>query len=816
MFENAYLYPLGVTFLVALMFMGLVLRPSAATGTMVPPPRPPAESGPGVGALDAFGPAGEILGPCPLEHTEVEAEIAGFVTRVRVTQTFSNPHPDPIEAVYTFPLSSDGAVDAMTIRAGERTIRGQVRRREEAREMYENAKSSGQLAALLDEERPNVFTQSIANLMPGETVRVEIQYVESLDYADGHFEFSFPMVVGPRFVPGTPQGREGTGWAPDTDRVPDASRITPPVAPQGVRAGHDVSLTVHLAAGLPIGALESRLHEIDVEEVDGTRQIIRLKNQREIPNRDFVLQWAVAARELSSGVLVHRSNDDAGYVTFLLVPPERVDPLEIAPREIVFVVDRSGSQAGRPLAQAKAAILYAIDQLGPRDTFQVVSFSNQVEKLFDRPRAVSAGTKRQAKSYVEGLQANGGTMMADAVREVCAEDAPENRLRIVSFMTDGYVGNDHEVIHLVKKLRGRSRWFPLGTGNSTNRYLLDHMAREGGGEVEYVLLDSDPEETARRFYERIAAPVLTDVRIDFEGLALRDLAPHRFPDLWAHKPLIVHARYDAPGEGRVVLRGYRQGKPWERTLDVELPGKSEANEPIASMWARARVNELLGRDLRGLRSGQFNEAFEDEVVSIALSHHLLTPFTSFIAVEERVVNEGGEQKTVTVPVEVPDGVDRGAVFGDVAATMGVVQSRSMAMSASPGGMGFAPPAAKLRALRSADVVLEAREPERVVSPRERVEGVARDRRLAQLLSGPQSDKLGALLEAHLRSKPEEGEELSVEVVLASTVTPSAEKALEEIGLDVALVLDRAVVGSIRVRDLSALLALGVVERVDLA
>lgn len=812
MLDNADLEPLGATLLVALVFMGLLVRPSGATGTMVPPPRTTAESAPGVGALDAFGPSGAPLGPCPLEHTDVDAEIAGFVTRVRVTQTFSNPYPDPIEAVYTFPLSSDGAVDAMTIRAGDRTIRGQVRRREEARALYETAKNAGQLAALLDEERRNVFTQSIANLMPGETVKVEIQYVESLDYADGRVEFSFPMVVGPRFIPGATQGRSGTGWAPDTDRVPDASRITPPVAPPGMRAGHDVSLSVRLAAGLPIGALESRLHEIDVEEVDETRQIIRLKNQKEIPNRDFVLQWAVAAEDLSSGVLVHRSNDDAGYVTFLLVPPERVAPAEVAPREIVFVVDRSGSQAGRPLGQAKAAILYAIDQLGPRDTFQVVSFSNEVEKLFDRPRAVSARTKRQAKSYVEGLQANGGTMMAEAVREVCAEDAPENRLRIVSFMTDGYVGNDHEVIDLVKKLRGRSRWFPFGTGNSTNRYLLDHMAREGGGEVEYVLLDSDPEETARRFYERIAAPVLTDVRIDFEGLALRDLAPHRFPDLWAHKPLIVHARYDAPGEGRVVLRGYRQGRPWERALDVELPKTSNANEPIASMWARARVDELLARDLQGLRLDTFNEAFEAEVVSIALSHHLLTPFTSFLAVEERIVNEGGRQKTVSVPVEVPDGVDRAAVFGDVTATMGTVQSRSMAM-ASPSGMGFAPRTAKLRALGHAVTLVEEMEPERAIVPRERVEG---DRRLARLLSGPERDKIGALLEALLRSKPAAGDELSVEVALASTVTPSAEKALAEIGLEVALVLDRGVVGTIHVRDLSRLLALGVVERVELA
>ncbi|MDG2304934.1 MAG: VIT and VWA domain-containing protein [Candidatus Binatia bacterium] len=811
MFEDLHAFPVGAPLLALLLFGGVLIRPSTSSGSQVPPPPPPGWSAEAPLGLEALGPDGARLGPCPLEHTDVQAEIAGFVTRVRVKQTFSNPFEEPIEAVYTFPLSSDGAVDAMTIRAGERTISGDIRRREEARKIYEDAKSAGKLAALLDEERPNIFTQSIANLMPGESIDVEIQYVESLDYADGRFEFSFPMVVGPRFVPGAAAEREGTGWSPDTDRVTDASRVTPPVAPQGVRAGHDVSLSVELAAGLPIADLRSRLHEVDVEEVDGTRRRVRLRNRNEIPNRDFVLEWTVAGEQLASGVLVHRPEGDVdGYVTFLLVPPERVAPVEAAPREIVFVVDRSGSQSGKPLAQAKAAILYTIGRLNPRDTFQLVSFSSAVEKLFDAPRPATAANRRAAKSYVEALQANGGTMMAEAVREVCADRAPENRLRIVSFMTDGYVGNDHEVLGLVQKLRGRSRWFPFGTGNSTNRYLLDHMARVGGGEVEYVLLDEDPEAAARRFYDRIAAPVLTDVRIDFEGLAIRELAPHRLPDLWAHKPLIVHARYTEPGAGRVVLRGFRQGEKWERALEVELPARSTTNAPIASMWARARVDELLALDLRGLQRGEFVEAFRDEVVSIALAHHLLTPFTSFVAVEEKIVNEGGKTRTVTVPVEVPDGVDRGAIFVEVSATMGPAAALAMA------------PGMKLRALgytQGAPAV--AREEERYRPSAEvtrggRVDGVRKDVRARALLSGPGSDKLGRLLVAQLEEAPENTAELSVRVTLTPGVNPEAERALAKAGLRIGLVFGQEVVGTISVADLEALVALGWVERVDLA
>lgn len=787
----------------------VVLTAFLATGAVLA--RPPAVHAsaalPGAtdpGRLDALGPDGEALGPCPLEHTDVHAEIAGFVTRVRVKQTFSNPFDDPIEAVYTFPLSSDGAVDAMTIRAGERVIRGEVKLREEAREIYEAAKQGGHLAALLDEERANVFTQRVANLMPGESVEVEIQYVESLDYADGRFEFSFPMVVGPRFVPGVPVGHAGTGWSPDTERVPDASSITPPVAPPGVRAGHDVSLSVELAAGLPVVGLHSALHTIDVDRVDETHRRIRLRNQREIPNRDFVLRWIVAAEELESGVLVHRPDPGAdGYVSFLLVPPERVAADEVAPREVVFVVDRSGSQSGKPLAHAKATILYAIDHLNPGDTFQVVSFSNAVEKLFPRPRVATKAAKREARAYVEGLRANGGTMMAEAVREVCSRPAPDNRLRIVSFMTDGYVGNDHEVIDLVRRLRGESRWFPFGTGNSTNRLLLDHIAREGGGEVEYVLLSDDPAESARRFHERIAAPVLTDVRIEFEGLDVKDPAPHRTPDLWAHRPLIVHARYGESGEGRVVLRGFRQGRPWKRALEVELPERAPANAPIASMWARARVNELLGRDLRGLQQGSFLEELRQVVESIALGHSLLTPFTSFVAVEERVVNEKGEVRTVTVPVEVPDGVDSSAIFGHTGGGPIVARSLPMAAMKRPSFRSAADPTAE-GGPPARTAVLSEEEPETLPAD----SGPA-------VLSGDDAGKLGALLRALLEEGPEEKEELSVRVELEFGVSPDVERRLAAAGLEIGLVLDSALVGRIAVEDLEALLSLDEVRLVIL-
>jgi Ca-activated chloride channel family protein len=580
----------------------------------------------------------------------VNVQVSGFVARVVVTQEFENPLDEPIEALYTFPLSERAAVDAMEMRTDGRTIRGTIRRREEARRIYEAAKAAGQLAGLLDEERPNVFTQTVANLMPGATVRVRIEYVEPLPFADGRFEFSFPTVVGPRFVP---------------PGVVDAARITPPVTPKGTRAGHDISIRVDVDAGVPIEAVESPLQQIDVRRDGSHRARVRLRRGREIPNRDFVLRYRVAGEGVRSTHLLHRPDGEGdGYVTFVLVPPARVTAETAAPKEMIFVIDRSGSQMGAPQQTAKETMHWNLDHLHPRDTYQVLSFSNTTETLFDRPRPASPEMIRQARAHIDALEANGGTMMADAVARVCATPADDNRLRIVTFMTDGYVGNDFEVLGMVRRLRGASRWFPFGTGNATNRFLLGHMARLGGGETEHVLLGEPGDVVAGKFWERIGSPVLTDVRVDFEGLDVVDVYPTAPADVWAERPLVIHARYRGAGHGRVVLRGFQGGRPYEQALDVTLPARHAANAAIASMWARAKVEALMDRDLQALQSGTYPAPLREEIVRVALAHRILTPFTSFVAVEDRVVNEGGTSRTVQVPVEMPDGVEYEGIFGN--------------------------------------------------------------------------------------------------------------------------------------------------------
>lgn len=637
----------------------------------------------GSGTLLAMAASGKSLGQCPLKHTDVTANVSGYVARVRVEQTFQNPYKEKIEATYTFPLSSTGAVDSMVMKIGDRTIHGTIKKREEAKQIYETAKASGKVASLLDQERTNIFTQSVANIEPGQSIQIVIEYVELMPYESGQFTFAFPTVVGPRFIPGSPTGNSGTGWAHDTTQVPDASKITPPITAEGTRAGHDIAIHVHVNAGVHVNGINSKLHEVDIKRIGETEADITLKDKSTIPNKDFVLTWNVAGDELKSGYLTYRdpsnvanSKNESGYFALMMLPPKAVTPQTVAPREMIFLIDCSGSQHGAPLEKAKEAMLYIIERMNPNDTFQIISFSNGQTTLFDKPQKVSADMKARAKTFINNLTANGGTWMAPAVEQACAIAPDANRLRVVTFMTDGYVGNDYEVIGLIKKLRAKSRWFPFGTGNSVNRTLIDDIAKEGGGEPEYVLLNTSGEEVGSKFYKRIANPVLTDVKLDFDGVQVKEVFPKELADVWAERPLYFEGRYTKPGTGSVTISGFAAGKPYKQTLKLNFPEKNVQNTALSSIWARAKVDRLTGEDWLGAQNGTPNKELKDEIVQTALAHHIMTQYTSFVAVEEKTVTKGGAPIKVTVPVEMPDGVSREGVFGD---------------RRQPGAMPFSPP-----------------------------------------------------------------------------------------------------------------------------
>ncbi len=613
------------------------------------------------GSLLSLDPQGRPQAACPLKHTGVKAEISGFLARVTVTQEFTNPFQDKIEAVYTFPLPRNSAVDDMTMLVGSRTVRGTIKRREEARSIYEAARAAGHVAGLLDQERPNIFTHSVANIMPGEQVKITISYVETLKYEDGSYEFSFPMVVGPRYIPGQPIGKQGGGWAPDTNRVPDASRITPPVAKPGTRAGHDISLEVALDAGVPLDTLQSATHEVVIERPNLHAAVVRLKDKDVLPNKDFVLKYDVAGRKINDAVLAHRAAR-GGFFTLILQPPARVAAQDVTPKELVFVLDTSGSMSGFPIEKAKETMRLALDGLNPQDTFNLITFSGDTRVLFPEPVPATRENLASAQAFLSGTRGSGGTEMMKAIRAALDPSDAQGHIRVVCFMTDGYVGNDMEIISEVQK-HPNARVFSFGIGNSVNRFLLDKMAQYGRGEVEYVGLKDDGSAAARRFHERVRSPLLTDIGIDWGGLAVTDLYPKRIPDLFSAKPVIIHGRYTTPGTGVVRLRGRLAGREFTRELRVTLPASEPRHDVLASLWARTRIDDLMGRDYNGMQAGTTRTDIRDAITRLGLDYRLMTQFTSFVAVEEMTVTEGGQPRRVEVPVEMPEGVSYEGVFG---------------------------------------------------------------------------------------------------------------------------------------------------------
>ena len=644
------------------------------------------------GALQVLDPEkGTIAAQCPLKHTDVKAEISGFLSRVTVTQEFENPFKDKIEAVYTFPLPQNAAIDDMTMRVGDRTVRGKIKRREEARAVYEAARRAGNVASLLDQERPNIFTQSVANIAPGEKVSVTISYVETLKYEDGSYEFVFPMVVGPRYVPGAPTGKQGGGWSPDTTQVTDASRITPPVAPKGTRAGHDISIEVALDAGVPLDGLKSTNHEVDSERLTAHSAFVRLKKGNEIPNKDFILKFDVAGRKIEDAVLTHRDSGE-GFFTMILQPPDRVTAEDVTPKEIVFVLDTSGSMSGFPIEKAKEAMKLALDGLYPQDTFNLITFAGDTHILFQQPVSATRENLRKAQEFLESRQGGGGTEMMKAIRAALdPSDAPDPQagtpIRIVCFMTDGYIGNDMEIISEIQK-HPNARVFSFGIGQSVNRFLLDKMAEQGRGEVAYVSLNDDGSAAAKRFHERVRSPLLTDISIDWAGLPVTDIYPKRLPDLFSAKPVLVCGRYTKGASGAIRLKGKVAGRDFTREIAVELPESESRRDVLATLWARTRIDDLMSQDYSGIQSGTARPDVQESITALGLNYRLMTQFTSFVAVEEMTVTEGGEPRRIDVPVEMPEGVSHEGVFGKDEADQRLANFRSAPQASASASYGY--------------------------------------------------------------------------------------------------------------------------------
>ena len=610
----------------------------------------------------------------PLKNTSVNATVSGNVSQVEVTQTFENPFENPLEAVYVFPLPDEAAVYDMDIRIGDRIIKGSIKKREEAQEIYEQARAEGRTAGLLEQERANIFTQSLANIRPGEQIQVTIRYTDSLTFTGGNYEFVFPMVVGPRYIPGNPiqNGR-------DTDQVPDASRITPPVLKPGERSGHDIQVTVNIDAGVPISNVTSTSHNILVQNQRQTTQV-QLAPEDNIPNKDLILRYQVSGQE-TQATLLAQTDKNGGHFAAYLIPAIDYKPKEIIPKDVVFLMDTSGSQSGAPIAQSQALMREFVRGLNPQDTFTIIDFSNTARQLSTSPLKNTAQNRQKALRYINQLDANGGTELMNGINAVLNfPKAPEGRLRSVVLLTDGYIGNDKEIIAAVQKqLKPGNRLYSFGVGSSTNRYLLDRLAEVGRGTVQVVRQDEAIAPVVTKFFSQINNPVLSNIEVIWQGSgAAPEIYPQSPPDLFASQPLVLFGRKADGRQGTLTIRGVSAGgKRYEQAFPVKFTGDSQA---IAQLWGRAKIKDTM----TAMVGGETTSGVET-VTQTALDYQLLSEYTAFIAVSEEVrVNPDGTRERVDVPVELPDGVSYEGIFGDVddEASFGNARGGAAAQSSS--------------------------------------------------------------------------------------------------------------------------------------
>jgi Ca-activated chloride channel family protein len=611
--------------------------------------QPPAatDDTPGTGALLARLPNEQTPVPVPLKHTDVRADIAGYVASVAVTQQYHNPFSSKIEAVYVFPLPHNAAVNEFVMTIGDRKIRGVIRERAEAERVYAQAKSQGYVASLLTQERPNVFTQSVANIEPGRQIDIQVNYYHTLAYDDGAYEWHFPMVVGPRFNPHDMTA--GIGAVARGARGTSGQRTEIQYLKPTERSGHDISLAVHLDAGVEIEALDVPTHRTQSSK-EGTRATVTLAQDDAIPNKDFVLRYRVAGERLKSGLLATR-DEKGGYFTLMLYPPQSLNSLPRKPLELVYVLDCSGSMEGRPIAQAKAAIRTALTRMRPDDTFQIVKFSNDAQLMSDKPLAASRENIDKALRHLDQPFGGGGTMMLEGIKTSLDFPHDPSRLRFVCFLTDGYIGNEAQILGEIRQRLGPARIFSFGVGSSVNRYLLDHMAKMGRGAVAYLGLDQDAEPVMNAFFDRISRPALTNLAIDWGGLRANDVFPAELPDLFVGRPVILSGKFTGNGVAHVRIKGKVGDEIEVIPLTLNLDTVAGNNPALRPIWARQKIADLADR-----ATWDTSADFAPTIRTLALEHNLMSAFTAFLAVDATRRTEGPHGTTAAVPLPMPEGV----------------------------------------------------------------------------------------------------------------------------------------------------------------
>jgi Ca-activated chloride channel family protein len=581
----------------------------------------------------------------PVLSTDVTITVRGVIARVRVTQTFSNPSDEWTEGIYVFPLPAAAAVDTLRMVIGERIIEGQIKEREEARKIYEQARSEGRKASLVEQERPNIFTTSVANIGPDEQIDVVIEYQEVLQPDKGELTLRFPMVVGPRFIPGG---------------VADAERITPPVA-LGEREEilNPVSLKVDLDAGLPLQRLICPYQAVKTLRDHGTGYTITLDRTVVPADRDFVLRWTPELNRDSQIALFTEELDGETYALLMVMPPAPQYATEVRlPREMILVIDTSGSMHGASIDQARQALLFALDQMHPDDMFNVIQFNDQASALFDESRQAFPVNLEAARRFVSGLDANGGTNMLPALELALADKPGSSRhVRQVVFITDGCVGNEEALFGFIEHNLGRSRLFTVGIGSAPNSFFMERSARFGRGTFTYIGHTSEVADTMSTLFSKLESPVLSDLEVRWHDPAA-EMWPERLPDLYAGEPVVVSARLAVLGD-RIEISGRRGQEPWQVELTTAVNSQRTG---VDRLWARSKIADLMDQQARGADADQIRA----EVVAVALKHHLVSRYTSLVAVDVTPSRDPDQElKSHHMATNLPHGWSAEHVFGNL-------------------------------------------------------------------------------------------------------------------------------------------------------
>ncbi|KJR43047.1 von Willebrand factor type A (vWA) domain protein containing protein [Candidatus Magnetoovum chiemensis] len=589
-----------------------------------------------------------------LKSTTVEAEIAAVIADVTVTQVYENNGRRPIEAIYVFPASTKAAVYAMRMTIGERTIAAQIAEREKARTQYEQAKEEGKTASLLEQSRPNVFQMNVANILPGDVIKVEMRYTELLVPTDGVYDFTYPTVVGPRYT------NQKTSEA-----APSEKWTKNPYLHEGQTAPNTLAINVNLSTAVPIQEVTCPSHKVNIAYDGQSSAKITLNDTEKYGgNRDFIVKYRLSGGKIDAGLMLYEGDEEEEKFFLLMAqPPKSITVDEIPPREYVFIVDVSGSMRGFPLDISKRLLKDLIGNLRPSDMFNVLLFSGGSSVMAEKSLPATAQNIQNAVNLIENQRGGGGTELLPALKKTLELPRAEGFSTSIVIVTDGYVAVEKEAFDLIRSSLGKANMFAFGIGSSVNRFIIEGMARTGFGEPIIITKPEEAEVKANKFRKLIASPALTKIKLDYNSFNANNVEPPAIPDMLSDRPVIAFGKYSGNPDGTITISGITGKDSYKETIDVKTVTPSQSNKALKYLWARKRI-ELLG---------DYNKLSPDdervkEITALGLKYSLLTDYTSFVAIDSQIRVKGEKAVTVKQPLPLPQGVSDLAVgYGAMAA-----------------------------------------------------------------------------------------------------------------------------------------------------